>query len=141
MHITHHLILGLIISILFYPIVGLNFVIIFLASTVIDIDHYLSYIIRFKNWDYTTAYRYHMDRHNDYIKSKGTLKQGKTLCFFHTMEVLGIFFIAAFYSNFILLISLGLLIHIIFDILSYTSFYFRNGFGWYGRRISLIFDF
>ncbi|MBU3941503.1 MAG: hypothetical protein KKF74_01170, partial [Nanoarchaeota archaeon] len=58
MLIKYHFLFGLIISLLLYPVYGLNVLIIFFANILLDVDHYILYIFKFKSFDMVKAHNY-----------------------------------------------------------------------------------
>ncbi|MBS3145457.1 hypothetical protein J4414_01510 [Candidatus Woesearchaeota archaeon] len=104
-------------------------VLLILASAVlIDVDHYIHYVFKFKKFNLKKAYNYYLNRDNN-------KKREKLLFVFHTWEVLSIILILGFFFQIFWLIFLGFFIHVLEDIYDY---YTRVKI--YSRRISLFFD-
>lgn len=118
---TQHVIFGAIFAFLLhllYPsFSSLGLMIIFLASFLIDVDHYLLYVIEKKDISLRKAYIWCRDLGLTYESL--TFKQLKTaripICFFHTFESTIILLILSFFSEFILFIFLGFIFHLLVD--------------------------
>ena len=104
MDLKYHFIVSSILTILLYPIFGISALLIFIGGFLIDIDHLLWYILKYKDFNIK----------NTFIKSKDTTILYK-LQFFHLLEILLIVIILSFYSTNFLIISIGLTIHQIMD--------------------------
>jgi len=87
----------------FYKLWGLAFLI---GSFFIDVDHYLWYIIRHRNFSLKNAYFYHKERPR---------RERDMLHIFHVWEFWVLMFVLAFFNNFFALIFLGLVFHLILD--------------------------
>ena len=101
---------------------------IFASAILIDVDHYMTYIIRFKKFNLKEAYWYFRNI-SKYKNNK------KILLLFHTWEFLAALLIAGFFYQIIWYIFLGFFTHILEDIYDY---YTKNKV--YRRRLSLFFD-
>ncbi len=105
---TQHMIIGLIVSLLLYPIYGIKVLVIFISNILIDSDHYLWYIFSFKKYNLFKAFKFYKNR-TLRLKYKGILH------IFHTSEVLILIIILSFYSEIFFLILIGFVIHLILD--------------------------
>src|SRR3989344_2064766 len=89
----YHALLGFIFSaivfLIFPQIKLIGALIIFLSSFLIDVDHYLYYIIIKKDFSLKNAYNYHLDIRNNNKKGKIRL--------FHTAEFLIVLLILSFF--------------------------------------------
>lgn len=119
MYLKQHAILTLILCIPLYVIFQEKVIIIFLAGFLIDSDHYIEYIFSHKNLAIKKAYQFYIK------KSKIILKQAKKgiphrfkayLHIFHTIEFYLLILILSFYSQFFILIMIGITFHQILDI-------------------------
>lgn len=118
---SSHLIFGFIFSLilfLIFPAISWpGFLIIFLASVFIDVDHYMYYVIKKKDWNLKHAYFWFVEKEKKFQKL--SIKERKQfclpLCFLHTMEFLLIFAVLSIYSNIILYIFTGFVFHIFLD--------------------------
>lgn len=116
---TPHIIVGIIVSFLLYPIYGLNVLIILISNILIDVDHYLWYIFRIKKYNLINAFNFYKDR-------KLRKKYGRILHIFHTSEILAILIILSFYNKFFFLILMGVVIHLILDVIYEFKMYIKN---------------
>ena len=114
-----HILFGLIFSIavyLLFPITLLQASIIFLSSILIDIDHYLFYVKRKKDFSLPKAYRWHI--HLGKIKAN---KKKSAMMFMHTIEFLILIAILSYFFNIFIYILIGLLFHMILDMLHHLQ--------------------
>jgi len=107
---TPHMIIGIIVSALLYPIYGLNVLIILISNILIDADHYLWYIWIIKDKNLVKAFKFYKNRN---IR----LTYGRILHIFHTAEILSLIIILNFYYKFFFFILIGIVIHLILDII------------------------
>jgi len=118
-----HIAFGILLSILLYPYFGFYVIIIFLASFLIDIDHFLWCGFKYKNWNLKNVYKFYIN--NNKLKD--------ILNIFHTIEFLILLIILAFYFRFFLFFLIGVSLHYILDIIDLIVY------KKYGKRaISLI---
>lgn len=117
MKLQSHVIAGVVGAAVVYPVLGPEkTTLFFVASFMIDADHYLEYLWRTKgaDWSPKRMFRYynHVTEHN---KDKHNL--GFSL--FHTIEIfLAVYIIGIHLSPFLFVpIFLGMIYHMIFDIL------------------------
>lgn len=106
----YHILLGAIFSFTLY-LIGISLfysVIIFLASVFIDIDHYIWYVQRKKDWGLRKAYIWHKEQPQIHKP---------VMHIFHTIEFIFIIIVLSFYSKLLLFISVGLLFHSFLDII------------------------
>ena len=82
---------------------------IFLASVLIDFDHYLWYVKRKKDWNLKNAYLF--------LKRLKKQKHKPIMHIFHTIEFIIFIGILSFYFNFFLFIFIGMLFHSILDVI------------------------
>ena len=104
------MIAGIIISALLYPIYGLNVLIILISNILIDADHYLWYVLKIKDKDLVKAFKFYKNRD---IRPK----YGRILHIFHTAELLILIIILNFYSRFFFFVLIGMVIHLILDVI------------------------
>lgn len=141
MHPKYHIILGFLFSSLLYflfPFIGFwGFLIIFLSSFLIDVDHYLYYV--FKN---KTLNIFKIHKNLLFIRKKYfplTRKQRNDfphiICFLHGFEVLAILFLLGiFVWNYFLFVFIGFLFHLVCDFISEMKYQDKI------TKISLIWD-
>lgn len=109
-----HTAIGIGISAILYPFVGLKSIWFLISSTLIDIDHYFYYLARtrFADFDVKTMYDYH------YILLKWKHRNDMLgISAFHTIEFLGIMAAYAFISKspILIIILSGFIFHFICD--------------------------
>jgi hypothetical protein len=122
-----HLIFGAIFSVLVYFFFSITFFqasLIFLSSFLIDIDHYLLYICRKKDFSLKNAYLWHK---NIEVPHKPFLH------IFHTIELILLIGIFSFIFQSFLFVLIGILFHSIFDTV-FIMYYCRN---FYAREFFL----
>ncbi len=118
-----HIAFGILLSILLYPHFGFYVIIIFLSSFLIDVDHFLWYGFKYKNWNLKEIYKYYIDDE----------KFRDILNIFHTIEFLILLIVLALYFRFFLFVLIGVGFHYVLDIIHMVTC------KKYGRRaISLI---
>jgi nicotinamide riboside transporter PnuC len=116
-----HIILGFIFSLLLliiFPQIKLyGFLVIFLSSFLIDVDHYIYYVCRKKDFSLKNAYNWFIKNGKKYKKlSKEKRKKVYLgICVFHGIESFIIISILSFYSKFFLFILTGFLFHRLTD--------------------------
>ena len=104
MFLPYHFFVGLIVSLVLYPLYGLNVLIVFFANLLIDIDHYILYIFKFKSFNVLKANKYFMNH------------VGTSFLFLHTAEFVILLLIFSLYSNFAFFILMGFAVHLLLDI-------------------------
>ncbi len=103
----YHILYGAIFGIVIIPFIGiLNSTIVFLASFLIDSDHYLRYVCVTRDFSIINSIRYFYD------KSKKRLHE---LYIFHTVEFWLLLLLLGVYSEIFIYILLGILYHMAFD--------------------------
>ncbi len=106
MDLSRHFIVCIILSILLFPSYSYQSFLVFLSGFLIDIDHYLWYSLKYKNFNPKTTYVFH--------KRRLSLKTIDRLHIFHTFEFwLLILILSLKYPLFPIVI--GLVIHLIMD--------------------------
>jgi len=123
-----HILLGIIFSILLYILFKITLfqtLLVFLSSVLIDIDHYLFFVKRKKEFSLKKAFNWH---------KKLVGKQHKPIMHvFHTIEFVTLILILSFFWDIFVFVLIGILFHSIIDIID--MFYNK----WYGlREFSLI---
>ena len=128
MYTSKHAIVTFFISIPLFFVYRWWVLLIFASAILIDFDHYMTYVIKFKNLNIRKAYWYFRNI-SKYKDNK------KILLLFHTWEFLAALLIVGFFYQIIWYIFLGFFIHILEDLYDY---YTENKV--YRRRLSLFFD-
>jgi len=106
-----HVLLGAILSIILTIFFGFSWqasLIVFIASVLIDIDHNIFYILKFKDISLKKAYTYH---------AKLSHNHKPMMHIFHTAEFLFIILSLSFLFPIFMLLFLGMLFHSICDFL------------------------
>jgi len=115
-HIIYGFVFTLVLS-LFFGIGLLEFILIFTASVLIDVDHYLFYIWKKKDFSLSRAYNDFAQKGKIYLsltkESRGKYKKGHFI--FHGIEFVGILIFLTFYYPIISWILIGIIIHLILD--------------------------
>lgn len=123
-----HLTAGIILSLVFYPFFNYLVIIIFFSSFIFDIDHYIEYIIRKKDFSLIKAYKEAKEL-NKKQKSFKKVFINDVLHIFHAIEFIIIISILSFFSKPFLMILIGLLFHNLLDIIEmayYKTFKSRS---------------
>ena len=116
MDIIKHITMGIILSLIFYPFFNYLVIILFFSSFIFDVDHYIEYMIRKKDFSIIKAYK----EAQELNKKQKTLKQVfiiDVLHMFHTIEFIIILGILSFFSKLFLMVLIGLLFHNLLDII------------------------
>ena len=120
MLVKYHVILGAIASAIIYfifQITPIQATIIFLASFLIDVDHYLIYIFDKKEINFNNAHKWFLKRRNKWIKLNPDQKNKtkRAIFIFHGIEFVFILIIFSFFIPIVKFILFGVLIHLILD--------------------------
>ena len=122
-----HLILSLIPFILLFPAYKYLTFAFFIGSFLIDFDHYLWYIIRFKKFNLEKAYQYYLPENRKY-------REKDLLHIFHVWEFWLLMLILSFAHMFFLIIFFGIIFHLLLD---FIDLYLNKTYGL--RAISYFF--
>jgi len=116
-HILSSLIFSTLILILFPQIGFLNFLIIFFSGIFIDIDHYLYYVYRKKDFSLKNAYNWFVETEKKYYKLPKNIRKKtyRAICWLHGLEIFILLFLLSLFSNIFLFIILGFGFHRILD--------------------------
>jgi len=138
----YHILLGfffaLFLFFIFPKIEVVGFLIIFLSSFLIDIDHYLYYVFKKRDLSLKNAYSWFIQKRKKYLvlSRKKRNEVYFEIYFFHGIEPLLILFVLGFYvSEYFFYILIGFAFHLFLDIAHQRKFHDRLD------RISLIYDF
>lgn len=137
----YHFALGLIASLFLYFgfDVGILECVVFLVATVgIDVDHYLYYVYRKKDWNLRRAFAWFVEKGNTLRKvGRKTRAEFFTgFCFLHGIEVLALLTVLGYFIwNVFYFVALGFLFHLILD-------HIHQAF-WRGRfdKFSIVYDY
>jgi len=120
----YHLFLGFIFSLtLFLTFPNINLIgagIIFFSSFLIDVDHYIYYILKKKSLNLRKAVNYFLEKRKKLRIMNVEKRKGfySGFCFLHGIEILMVLFIAGiFISKYFLLVFIGFTFHLFLDIL------------------------
>ena len=141
MYPKQHLIFGIIFSaVLFFlfPQIGLTgFLIIFLSSFLIDVDHYLYYVYKKKDLSLKHAYNWFIKKKKRFLalprKQRNKIYIG--FYFLHGIEILIVLFLFSFFSKYFLFIFTGFAFHLLLDAVDQTIYWDRVD------KFSLVYDF
>jgi len=112
-----HLFTSTIIAIALYPIFGWKVIFVIAGGVLIDMDHYLWYVFKYRNFNVFDCYKYYIDGLD---KEKYKKNLGIVLVF-HTIEFLLLMIFLSFYSKLSLLFVIGLLAHYLLDFIAIYS--------------------
>lgn len=105
MELIKHFFICLILTILLYPLYGIQSFLVFIGGFFIDLDHYLLYVVKHKDFSIKKTFEYNLDEN---IKNK--------MHFFHFIEFLAIAVTLSIYIDFPIPITVGLTVHHIMDL-------------------------
>lgn len=133
-----HAIFGIIFSILFYIIFHITLFaafLIFLASVLIDSDHYIWYVYTKKSLNITKAYIWFKEKRKKWFKlsQKERDKYKRAYLIFHSIEFWVILFLLSYFNKIFLYMLIGILFHMILDFIE--IFYIREK---YYFKLSLV---
>ena len=116
----YHIIIGSVASITIHFLFNLTLLqtsLIFLSSILIDIDHYLLFIIKEKNLSLKKAYKWFHERRRKWlVLNKNEKKWYKhSLFIFHGIEFFILLIILANHINLIWFVLIGITIHMVLD--------------------------
>lgn len=141
MYPSQHLFFAAIFSLilfLLFPYFGIvKISIVFLSAIFFDVDHYLWYVYKKKDLSLKNAYNWFIGNERKLLsfsrKQRNTLAGG--LCFLHGIEILAIFFVGIFLSQYFLFVFVGISFHLLLDIINETIYRDRID------KFSVIYDF
>ena len=123
MYPRYHILIGFLVSAsvyLIFPGVGLaGFLIIFLSSFLIDVDHYVYYLFSKKDWSLKNALLTckKIDKKSRLVPKKDRKNFYSGLYFLHGSEAIIILVVLSFFSNIFLFVLIGFLIHQVLDMI------------------------
>lgn len=108
-----HILLSSILAAIIYPSHGWKAAFILAGGVLIDIDHYLWYAYKNRDFSIANSYKFYLEilEKNDFSSVYGLL------LVFHTIEFLLVMALASFYNEYALLFTIGLLSHYISDLI------------------------
>lgn len=142
MYPKQHIILGfifsLIIFLIFPQIELIGFTAIFLSSFLIDVDHYLVYVIKKKDWNLKNAYNWYIDSEKKFqsLSIKEQINSPFPLFVLHGIEILVLIaLLGIFISRLFLFIFVGFSFHLLLDAIHIYFLRFNHD------RFSLIYSY
>ena len=121
MKFSVHLGFSILLAALFYPIFGWNSLLIIAGGVLIDADHYIYYVFKFKKFNPFQCNKYFTE---DGKKSDYHIFDGLVLIF-HTLEFLIAMIVLSFYSKLALVLIIGIIGHYLLDII-WFKFYIKR---------------
>lgn len=108
-----HFLVSAILAVILYPVFGWKALFVIAGGVLIDIDHYLWYICKYKNFNLFKAYKFFIKNveTNEYTNVIGIL------LVFHTIEFLLIMAFLSFYFKSVFAFTIGLFSHYILDLI------------------------
>ena len=122
-----HIIWGFIFSLLcflLFPSIGLiGFSLILLSSVLIDVDHYLYYVYKKKDWNLKNAYNWFIKNANKFLSFPKKQRNNFYIGFYflHGIEILLILLLLTIFSRYFFFIFIGFSFHLLFDIVYSTT--------------------
>ena len=116
----YHILIGFISSLIIYlifPITILQATIIFFSSFLIDVDHYMLYVYKKKDFSFKNSVKYFFERRKSWLSLPLFERRKRKLAIFifHGIEFWLLLIILAIYINSILFVLFGIAIHILLD--------------------------
>jgi hypothetical protein len=117
-----HIFLGFLFAYIFYWFTNITIfgaAIIFLASFLIDIDHYLYYVLIKKRFSLKSSYNWFVIRRDKLLQlsNKEKRKHRQTILIFHGIEPVVILFLLSSFFPLLNYIAIGFTFHIILDLI------------------------
>jgi hypothetical protein len=106
-----HFIASLILFVILYPYFGAASLMVFLTGWLIDADHALYYVLKFREFRWKKMYSYFKEN-----KSKK-----KIINIFHTIEFYALVAVLSFYNVYALTAAIGLFAHVAMDLIHLAS--------------------
>jgi hypothetical protein len=115
-----HVLIGLLVTILLKlttsiePLLLLAF---FLATFLIDIDHYFFFVLRKKNFDPFSSYNWFIEKEKEYLRIPFNERQRykKPVMIFHGIEFWALLVLLSFASEVFIMIFWGIMVHMLAD--------------------------
>jgi|TARA_B100001964_G_C14136553_1_gene555425 hypothetical protein len=108
-----HLLVSLILAAILYPVFNWKALFILVGGVLIDIDHYLWYIYKYKKLSLFDSYKHFIIN----VKKGNFDKDFGALLIFHSIEFLAALVVLSFYNEFVLALTIGLLMHNLLDLI------------------------
>ena len=116
----YHIIIGAITTTIIafiFPLTYIQLITIFLSSFLIDVDHYLLYVFKTKDYSLKNSRKYFFKRRKRWIKlsNKEKKQYKRPIYIFHGIESWILLITLSLYTKLIWFVLIGFLIHIILD--------------------------
>lgn len=134
MDVSRHFFVSALVAWLLYPVVGWESLWILFGGVLIDVDHYLYTLFRFKQWSIAYSYVYHK-----YFRREYRHYEPDILHIFHTWEAFFAVALLAFFISPFFFILQGMILHILMDFIILFKHDLLDAralslFGWLRRR-------
>ena len=116
MYPSRHFIYSILFCLILVPFLKFWTFVVFFAAFFIDFDHYLYYLIKFKNPSVKKAYNYHLP-----------ILPDEKIHIFHTIEFYLLLIALSFLHIFFIFILLGVSFHFILDIIDVNMYRWKVG--------------
>lgn len=107
MRLLAHFIVSFVLALAIYPFFGSYSFLVLVSGFLIDVDHYLYYLLSGRGWNPFEA--------NDFFIK---VKSYNILCVFHTIELFLAVVVYAFFSRYGVILLVGLVVHHMMDLYS-----------------------
>ncbi len=117
-----HILLGAIFSgilfLLFPKITLTSALIIWFSSFLIDIDHYIYYVLAEGDFSLRRAYKWHLLKRKimKKLSRKERRKHKNEILFLHGIEIIFLLYLLSFFWKFLLFVAIGFVFHLFLDI-------------------------
>ena len=134
MYPKYHIFYGLILAGVLYFFFGFSVfacLIVFLSSFLFDVDHYLNYVFKNRDFSLKKAYVWNVKRGLRWRKFSYSEKQQHKIAFFmfHGIEFMILLLILAYFHVFFFWVFLGVLFHMVLD---YIDIFYQRDL-WYSK--------
>ena len=122
MKFSVHLGFSILLAALFFPVFGWNSLLILAGGVLVDADHYIYYVFRFKKFNPFQCNKYFTEdgKNSDYHVFDGLV------LVFHTLEFLILMIVLSFYSKLALALTVGIIGHYLLDFIMFYFFIKRS---------------
>ncbi len=129
-----HILYGFIFSCIFYFFFEFSFLacsIIFLSSFLFDVDHYLNYVFKNRDFSIKKAYLWNIQRGRRWrmLPYKEKQKHKITFFMFHGIEFMLLLIILSYFNVLFFLMFLGVFLHMVLD---YIDIFYQHDL-WYSK--------
>jgi hypothetical protein len=114
MKVWIHCAAGIILTAFLFPVYDWGSLWIIAGMVLIDFDHYVYYVFKIKDYSLRRAVNFY----KEITRKKDIKAYHNVLRMFHTLEIITVMVILSFFFEFIMIITIGILIHISMDVLA-----------------------